>query len=434
MATKVIMPALGMAQETGKLISWLKKEGDTVTQGEAIMEIETDKAVVEYDAAASGVLRGVQAEPGDEVPVGEVIAWILEPGEALPEQPKAVAKPPAAAQQPASPVVQQPEAAAPVDISPVALNIAREYHVDLSQLKANGRRIQKADVLAYIEKRSTQPALTPASPKARRLAKEHGLDIEALTGSGPDGAVLTADILAQVELLKQVVRQAADSGQSFAMSRAWSVMAERLTAAWQTIPHFYLEREVNASQMVAWRSSAQKNTNNKITYTDLLTKAVAAALRQHPRVNASWIDGTIRLNDEIHVGLAVATEDGLVVPVIPNTDLLSVSQIAEHRAGLVARTQEGKLIMQDLQGGTFTISNLGMYGVDGFIAIVNPPQAAILAVGKIVEKVLPVDGHPAVVPTMKLTLSCDHRIVDGARGAMFLDTLAKFLEDPLQIL
>ncbi len=441
MATKVIMPALGMAQETGKLIAWLKKEGESVTKGEPIMEIETDKAVVEYDAAASGILGGVTAVAGQEIPVGEVVAWILEPGEPVPEELVRPAKESSTAAEKSG--VQHPEKAhvesskPGTEISPVARNVAREHNIDLNQIKTEGSRIRKADVLAFIEGHADQagfPGLLPASPKARRLAAKHGLDLETISGSGPDGAVLTADVLAEAVRLEQVVRQSAISGQPFAMSKAWAVMADRLAEAWRTIPHFYLEREINASQMVVWRESAQRSTEDKITYTDLLTKAVAAALKHHPRVNASWIEGEILINDGVHVGLAVATADGLVVPVIPNTDELSVKEIASRRAGLVARAQEGRLKLQDIQGGTFTISNLGMYGVDGFIAIVNPPQAAILAVGKIVDKVMSVDGQVAVVPTLKLTLSCDHRVVDGAIGARFLAQIAEYLEDPLRIL
>jgi pyruvate dehydrogenase E2 component (dihydrolipoamide acetyltransferase) len=211
-------------------------------------------------------------------------------------------------------------------------------------------------------------------------------------------------------------------------------MAQRLQQSWTTVPHFYLEREVNASQFVHWRERLQSRTNTKITYTDLMVKVVAAALRKHPRLNAGWIKDEIVLNDDINIGLAVAIEDGLLVPVVQHADRLGMSEIAARRAEVVERAQAGKLTPDDLSGGTFTISNLGMYGIDKFNAIVNPPQAAILAVGRIADKVVPVGGQPMVQPMTTLTLSCDHRVVDGARAAQFLQTLGGYVEEPLSVL
>jgi pyruvate dehydrogenase E2 component (dihydrolipoamide acetyltransferase) len=211
-------------------------------------------------------------------------------------------------------------------------------------------------------------------------------------------------------------------------------MAERISQAWTTIPHFYLLREVHASRFVAWYDEARTRVHEKITYTDLLVKLTAVALRQHSRLNASWLKDTIVLNPQVNIGLAVAVEDGLVVPVIHQADTLGLSQLAARRMELVAKAQTGKLTLDDLSGGTFTISNLGMYGVDAFNAIVNPPQAAILAVGRIAERVVALNGQPAVQPMMTLSLSCDHRVVDGARGAQFLQTLANLIEDPMRLL
>jgi pyruvate dehydrogenase E2 component (dihydrolipoamide acetyltransferase) len=211
-------------------------------------------------------------------------------------------------------------------------------------------------------------------------------------------------------------------------------MAERMTASWTTAPHFYLVREVNVARLVSWLASARKQTGARITYTDLLVKLVAATLAQHPRVNVSWKDGALERHAEINIGLAVALEDGLVVPVLARADTLGLTEIAQRREDLVARAQAGKLRPADIQGGVFTISNLGMYGVDAFSAIVNPPQAAILAVGRIADRVVPVNGQPAVQPTMMLTLSCDHRALDGARGAQFLGALADVVEEPLALL
>ena len=218
------------------------------------------------------------------------------------------------------------------------------------------------------------------------------------------------------------------------MSRPWRIMAQRLQQSWTTVPHFYLERDVNGSGLVGWRKGLQARTGAKITYSDLLVKVVALALRRHSRLNASWHDDQIVNNGSINIGLAVAVEDGLLVPVVHNADGLSVTAIAERRVELVAKATAGKLTPADMADGTFTISNLGMFGVERFNAIVNPPQAAILAVGALVDRVVPVNGQPAVQPTMTLTLSADHRVVDGARAAQFMQTLVGYLEDPLSLL
>ena len=217
------------------------------------------------------------------------------------------------------------------------------------------------------------------------------------------------------------------------VSTVWRIMAERMTASWTTAPHFYLVREVNVSRLATWRERASKQTSARITYTDLLVKLVAAALARHPAVNASWKDGAIVRHAEVNIGLAVAIDDGLIVPVIHRADTLSLAEIATRREDVVSRGQAGKLRPADIQGGVFTISNLGMYGVDAFNAIVNPPQAAILAVGRIADRVVAVNGQPAVQPTMVLTLSCDHRALDGARAAQFLGALADLIEEPLAL-
>jgi pyruvate dehydrogenase E2 component (dihydrolipoamide acetyltransferase) len=211
-------------------------------------------------------------------------------------------------------------------------------------------------------------------------------------------------------------------------------MAERMTASWTTAPHFYLVREVNVSRLVTWRERASKQTGLRLTYTDLLVKVVAAALVQYPRVNVAWRNGSIVPGPEVNIGLAVAVEDGLLVPVVHRADTLMLPEIAARREDLVSRAQGGKLRPADIQGGSFTISNLGMYGVDAFNAIVNPPQAAILAVGRIADRVVAINGQAVVQPTMVLTLSCDHRALDGARGAQFIGALADLIEEPLALL
>jgi pyruvate dehydrogenase E2 component (dihydrolipoamide acetyltransferase) len=433
MPTNVIMPALEMAQETGKVVRWLKAPGDSVRKGEPIVEIETDKVTVEIESPSSGVLRDVTAAEGDVVPVGQTIALIVEAGAAAPTP---VARP-------AAPVVAvtAPSPEVTVRASPLAKKIADEQGIDLAHVKATGPRIQKADVLAHLATRQqTGPIngqgahLTPASPKARRLATERGLDIAELRGSGPGGAVLAGDVPAPIP--SPAAGRGRGEGKVEAaptVGTVWRIMADRMTQSWTTAPHFYLVREVNASRLISWRDRAKKQIPG-ITYTDLLVKLVAAAIAQHPRVNVSWKDGAIVQHAEINIGLAVAIDDGLVVPVIHRADTLSLAEIAARRADAAGRAQGAKLRPGDIQGGGFTISNLGMYGVDAFNAIVNPPQAAILAIGRIADRVVAVNGQPAVRPAMVLTLSCDHRAVDGARGAQFLAVLADLIEEPLALL
>jgi len=443
MATAVIMPALELAQETGKVIRWLKAPGDPVVKGEPLLEIETDKVTTEIEAPASGILTDVSAQEGDVVPVGRAVARIAAPGEA--GAPAQATVPPATTS--GSAATASPAGA--IKASPLARKIAEQHGVDLIHVKTSTGRIEKADVLAYVEARSAVPArgagaarysangggvrLEAASPKARRLAAERGLDIHTMHGSGPGGAVLAADILAAPPAPALSVPAARPSdGQG--VGAVWRIMAERMTASWTTAPHFYLFREVVVGRLAAWRQQAEKQAGARITYTDLLVKLVAAALARHPAVNASWRDGAIARHADVNVGLAVAVDDGLIVPVIHRADTLGLAAIAARREDAVSRAQGGKLRPADIQGGTFTISNLGMFGVDAFNAIVNPPQAAILAVGRIVDRVVALDGQPVVQPTMMLTLSCDHRALDGARAARFLGDLADLVEEPLALL
>ena len=470
MATEVILPALGMSQDTGKIVQWLKPEGAQIVKGEPLVEIETDKATVEIEAPTNGVLTRVSASAGDDVPVGQVIALILSTNEALPQNEPEKPQP----SQPSSQVkaettsrktnnmVNAPTHMPEITSRPVttastlASRIAADHNIDLSQVKSTGKRIQKADVLAYIQNQSAttsapvSPRITMASPKARRLASENGKDLQNIKGSGPQGAVLAADVLSaneqsdgQIALMKETsafVPRTEESvpltngAKDSATSTIWRIMAERTTQSWTSTPHFYLMREVNVSRLISWREHIMKQAAVKVTYTDLLVKIVASALRTNPRINASWDAGKVTLQPEIHIGLAAAVEDGLVVPVIHQADTLSVSELAQRRIELVTRAQAGKLRPQDITGGTFTISNLGMYNVDAFNAIINQPQSAILAVGRIAERVVPVNAQPVIQPMMVLTLSCDHRAVDGARGAQFLDRVAMLIEEPLGLM
>jgi pyruvate dehydrogenase E2 component (dihydrolipoyllysine-residue acetyltransferase) len=375
MPADVIMPALGMAQETGKVVRWLKADGAAVAKGEALLEVETDKVTVEIESPADGTLAGVSAVEGAEVPVGTVIALVLADGEALaaaPASPSGTAEPVAESAPATEAVVAEAAAPAPP---------AR-------------RRL--------------------ASPKARRLAEAAGLDLDAVAGSGPNGAVLAAD----VEAVRDV--PAAHVG------AVWQRMAERMGRAWQEVPQFVLARDVDASALQAGRAEG-------VTVTDLLVKHCAGALVRHPRLTMSWRDGDLVPGPGVNVGIAVATEEALVVPVVHGADRLSLADISARRREIVAAARAGTLRPEDVQGGVFTISNLGMYGVDAFQAIVNAPQAAILAVGRIAERPVAVHGALTVRPVLTLTVSFDHRVVDGARGAEFLDTLAALVEAPASV-
>ncbi|HZV50969.1 MAG TPA: dihydrolipoamide acetyltransferase family protein, partial [Candidatus Dormibacteraeota bacterium] len=339
-------------------------------------------------APASGRLGTPLVGEGEAVPVGQVIAHILGPEEADPGDRSGASPPPPKSSEPAA----SPDAPRPPD--------------------AAGRPPARLAV--------------PASPKARRLAAERGIDLSGLRGSGPEGAVLAADLPspgAPVEAGREVPTAPA------AMGRVWRLMAERTTASWTSAPHFFLVREVDAGRLIEWRASLRRQ-GLEATHTDLLVLAVAAALRRHPAMNAVW-DGAPVPRAEINLAVAVETDEGLVAPVIHRADRLSPAGVVEARRALVERARAGRLRPADLEGGTFTLSNLGMYGVDAFSAILNGGQAGILAVGRIADAVVAIEGRPAVRPRAVLTLSCDHRLTDGARAARFLDDLAALIEEPL---
>ena len=389
MATEVIMPALSPAQETGILIEWFKEEGDLIEKGEPLMEVETDKANVEVEATTTGILANITVNLGDEIPVGKVIALILADGESAPESKK--------------------------EYSSSETKISEE---DTAQLQTT--------ISNPLDPSANLPTnKIVASPKVRQYAKKEGIDLSFIKGSGPNGVILMEDVL---------VNQSSTETEEndIPTSKGWRLMADRLTESWSSAPHFNLVRHLDVSNLVTYKKQVQEKNSNRLTYTDLLIKLVSITLKEHPRINASWIDNKIVKNSEINVGLAVDFDGGLIVPVIHKTDELSLGEITNRRKDLITRTQAGKLRSGDLDRGTFTISNLGMFDVDSFNAIINPPQAAILAVGRIVDKVVPVDGLPAVRPILTLNLSFDHRVVDGVRGAKFLKTLSNLIENPLQ--
>jgi pyruvate dehydrogenase E2 component (dihydrolipoamide acetyltransferase) len=401
MAFSVVMPALEMAQETGKLIAWRKQEGDRVTKGEPLLEIETDKAVVEVEAPADGILTGITASAGADIPVGQTIAWIVAPGE----------RPPAI----------EPAASAPG---------ARA--VSQSKSEPAGAIVAAPPAVA---------AATNAkiSPKARRLAKELGVEVSRLRGSGPGGEILASDVQAAAAAPASSLASPEKEASGFEVPTSIGrLMAERTTQSWTTVPHFFVSREIEATALNEFRNrivrEIEKASSVRITHTDLLVALASRVLHQHPRLNASWSAQGIRLHAQVNMGVAIAVNDGVVAAVIPNAHTADLAEIATRRRDIAERARAGKLRPADIADATFTISNLGMYHVDAFNAIITPPQAAILAVGAIADRVVAVDGKPAVRPMMTLTLSCDHRVADGARAAMFLNDLAMAIQAPATVL
>lgn len=393
MAFSVVMPALEMAQETGKLLAWRKKEGDRVSKGEPLLDIETDKAVVEVEAPADGILAGIKASEGSDIPVGQTIAWIVAPG----EQPPATAETAAPSARAGSHVTTAPS------------------HVPIVTATASSSALK-------------------ISPKARRLAKELGVDLASVRGSGPGGEILASDI--QSATTARATEPTSDTLEK--PSSFGSIMAERTTHSWTTVPHFFVTRDINATELNAYRDRLLANNKDssqvRISHTDLLVALVSRVLLTHPRLNASWSAEGIRLHHHVHMGVAIAVKDGVVAAVIHNAHTASVAEIAAQRHELAHRARAGKLRPSDIADATFTISNLGMYKVDQFSAIITPPQAAILAVGSIADRVVAVEGTPAVRPMMTLTVSCDHRVADGARAAQFLNDVAEALQAPAKFL
>jgi pyruvate dehydrogenase E2 component (dihydrolipoamide acetyltransferase) len=408
MASEVRLPRLGQGMESGTIVKWLKAEGDRVEQGEPLYEVDTDKATQEVEAEQSGVLLRIAVAEG-EVPVGETVAVIGEPGETLPEAP---AKKAPSANGTGAPATEHSTVRAS-EPAPAAEPASAPAAADAS---AAQERVK-------------------ASPLARRMARERGIDLAGLRGTGPDGRIIAGDVagagVAPAPAADAPVSPPVEGEvESIPHSTVRKTIARRLTAAWD-IPVFQLTVSVDmthANDLV--ERSRELNPDVRVTVTDLLAKVCARALVRHPELNAQFGDDAILRFPSANIGIAVAAPQGLVVPVIAAAERLSLVEIADRRAALVARAREGRLAPADLDGGTFTISNLGMFGVEQFTAVLNPPQAAILAVGATVDRPVASGGEIVVAPMMTVTLTVDHRAVDGGPAAGFLQTVKTFLEDP----
>ncbi|MFE9245871.1 dihydrolipoamide acetyltransferase family protein [Nocardiopsis sp. NPDC006938] len=420
--SEIHMPRLSDTMEEGVISTWVKKVGDKVSSGDVLVEIETDKAVMEFEAYEDGYLVKQNVSEGDTVPIGEVIGFIADSPDAVPEESAAPAAP--AAEEKAEPEAEERPAEAAAPAAPAAE-------------APSGERPR-------------------TSPLARRLAKEYGLDITKIQGSGPKGRIVRADIEAaakdgsaapaapapQPSAPAPAVQAAPTQddvrgSEEVKTSNVRKVIARRLTESKQTVPHFYLRRSIDAEALKAFRGQINEqlsSTGVKVSFNDLIVKACATALKLHPEVNTSWINDTLVQHHRINVGVAVAVDAGLVVPVLHDTDKATLSEISTRTRELAGKARDNKLKPQEMSGGTFSVSNLGMFGIDSFSAVINPPEAAILAVGAMRQEAVVVDGEVAVRNRIALELSVDHRAVDGAVGAAFLKELAEILEEPMRII
>jgi pyruvate dehydrogenase E2 component (dihydrolipoamide acetyltransferase) len=431
MSTKVVMEALSPTMEEGRLVEWKKQEGDAVAVGDVLAEVETDKAVMELVARAGGTLLKQVVQAGTTVPVSELVAVIGEPGEKVEAPSGSQGDGQAAPAKKPAPKAEAPAAQPPPPAPP--------------PVDANGQPPSKPGP-------PPRPAAAPpaarsagrvkASPLARRMAAERGIDIAGVAGSGPEGRIVARDVEGSRSAAAGTATAAAGrapamrvpAGQPYQdvpLSQIRKTIAKRLVQSIGPIPTFYLTTEVDMERSRDAREALLEAGGEKVSFNDIVIKAVAMALRQHPECNAWWQDDHIRYWNEVHVSMAVAIDEGLITPVIRHTDLKSLREIAAESRDLAGRARERKLAPEEYTGGTFSVSNLGMLDIDEFTAVINPPEAGILAVGRMAERPVVHEGAVAIRRRMRLTMSCDHRVIDGATGARFLQTLKRMLENPL---
>ncbi|NNG15715.1 MAG: 2-oxo acid dehydrogenase subunit E2 [Gemmatimonadales bacterium] len=404
MATKIVMEALSPTMEEGRLVEWKKQEGDTVSTGDVLAEVETDKAVMELVARADGVLLKHVIAAGTTVPVADLVGVIGEPGEDIAALVAGDGAKPA------------PAAAPPAEIPAVAPASAPAPTPAPAPPQTPGRRIK-------------------ASPVARRIAEERGLNLGAVIGSGPEGRIIKRDLeglTATPVAAAAPVTYPTAGYTDVPLSLIRKTIAKRLIQSIGPIPTFYLTTEIEMERAWEAREALKaQGPEGKVSFNDIIVKATALALRDHPACNAWWQDDHIRLWHEVHIGMAVAVEDGLITPVIRHADHKSLREISAESRDLAGRARERKLTPAEYTGATFSISNLGMFDIDQFTAVINPPEGGIIAVGSITEKPVVKEGRLEVGRRMRLTMSCDHRVIDGATGAQFLKTVKLLLENPL---
>lgn len=464
MAVEVFMPKMSDHMEEGRIIQWLVKEGDRVEEGQVIMEVETDKAVADLEAPAPGILKGIRAgaEDGVIVPVGETFAFIAEPDEDVPVLPSLVTSGSGSEEieTPPSPSPTAPEPLPAPDASvgekstfgkvrasPVARRTARELGVNLTQVTGTGPggRITEEDVQGFVKGQTIATAKKAkgvrASPVARRLARELGVDLTKVNGTGPGGRIIEKNVRSFAETVSSAATdEPAKAGAAWVdLTTIQRLTGQRMLESVQTAPHFALTTNVDMTDALWLREAllerVMKETDARLSITAILVKVAAAVLEDFPRANASFEDGRVKLHQDVNVGVAVGTDEGLVVPVIKQTNQQSLSQITQTLKTYQDKAQRMRFSTDELSGGTFTISNLGMYGVDRFTAIINPPESAILAVGRIIKTPVGMpDDTIALRPLMNLTLSVDHRSLDGIQGSRFLADIKERLENPYFLL
>lgn len=447
MAKEIIMPRFGMTQEEATIVRWLAKEGERVEYGDPICEVTTDKVNMEVEAPASGILAGLRYAEGDTVPVTEIIGFVLAEGEAIP-QPGSGAEADVPRKQAEKAAAEEEEK--PVSATPVARRMAASKNIPLEAIRGSGPqgRITREDIERFVSEAKSGAAPFPqgkvrATPAARRLARQSQIELGQICGSGPQGRVQGSDVAAAMRgaPLSEVVSerlQATQPGGSQAqpvvikLEGMRRTIAQRMQTSWQTIPHIMFTIDIDMERAIAMRenfNARYKGAGPGVSMTAVLVKACAAALRQHLQLNAYLRDDEILIMPEINIGMAVALQAGLIVPVIRQADVKSLYQIGQEVTDLTQRARAGRLKPEDVVDGTFTLSNLGMFGVDHFTAIINPPQVAILATGRIARRyVLDNFGNASWRQMMTVTLSVDHRVVDGAAAAGFLSELRGVLE------
>jgi len=462
LATSIVMPQMGYDMQQGTVVRWHKQEGDAVARGDVLADIETDKATVEFEAFVSGVLRKIVAQEGIAIPVGDLIAVITGPDEALPEgllsgrgsgnkddAPVGNGATSVAAQ-PVSTVASAPPAASPggeVRASPIARRLAREQGIDLAVVTGTGPggRIVEKDVLNHTDAGAqTSPVATAAaevraSPIARRLAREGGIELALVTGTGPGGRIVEQDVLNNLEAASQPSSDAANASaqpEQVDLSRMRQTIAKVTSDSKRDTPHFYVSSEVDMTKATEMRGDLNEvlASESRVSVNDLVVKACAMALQKFPKFNAFYQGGHLQMNPDINIGIAIALESGLIVPGINGCQAKSLVEIAAASRDLIARAHSGTLRNEEYSGTTFSVSNLGMFDVDSFTAIIYPPHAAILAVGRVKEQAVARDGQVTVAQIMTATLSVDHRVADGAEAARFIMEIKGLLEKPAALI
>jgi pyruvate dehydrogenase E2 component (dihydrolipoamide acetyltransferase) len=420
-SSQVTLPRLGQGMESGTIVRWLKSEGDQVEKGEPLYELDTEKVTQEVEADASGVLLKILAGEGEEIEVGKAIAVIGEAGEDFSAESDSSA---------------EREAGDPTEVTEDEPAEEGQPAPERADDRERGQESDRPAAEPQVPERQQNGGRVKASPLARRIAKERGIDLGQLRGTGPEGRIVAEDVeRAQVSPAKApAAAGAAPSGdvETVKLNQMRKTIARRMTEAWEA-PAFQISMSADMTASIRLREALLERVEEggvRPTYSDILTKVVALALMRHRDMNAHFAGDSVELFPTANIGIAVAVPHGLVVPVIASCETKSIPDIAAARADVVSRTREGKLKVEDLENGTFTISNLGMYGVERFTAVLNPPQAGILAVGAIEERAVVVDGDLEIQPRMDLTLTVDHRSVDGATASEFLRTVKSFLDEP----